>query len=324
DDAQNCGVCGRACFPGDACTSAVCPPVSADLARASVNPRDVDAVPATSEILYVDGAATGELWALGETAPRASGLGDVRRLDADAAAAFVTGTVDVGPARFDVIYQVNAVGPAPIELTRWDRAGASAPVLLDLAATATDVWFAVAGNTQLFRAVRGTNGQHGGEDLGELALSVAPAAATELLVGTGDATQGRVRGYDPATEQAGRAFLALGRSVDRVAYEPGRQIGFVASLVDGSVWWYDALDATRTPSLLWRTGQPTASMDLHADADGVYWTDLTAGLVMGLRYDTNPATWILYWYGGRPTGVTALGSSVYWADLDGGVFEAPK
>jgi hypothetical protein len=142
-------------------------------------------------------------------------------------------------------------------------------------------------------------------------------------VGVQDGGIGRLFQYVPATDTA-YYYPSLARPADRVSHDAARGILYAASFADGSVWAYDAADTARAPTMLWRSGQPTFWMDLHVDPDGVYWTDSSAGLVMGVRYDTVPPAGLLYWDGGTPIGVTTLGDGLIWTDSSGGVWRAPK
>ena len=319
-DGNNCGACGRVC-DGGPCESGTC---RASGYAAPGIPTAIASSP-SGGVYFLATADGGSLWDLADvSSPRAQSLGSVRELSVDDSAAFVVGTftdtVSSPAVTYDALWQVSLVSltTPPIDLGH-----APQSTMLDVTQDATHAWYTVAGTTALRRVARGNPLDVASADFSPEWPRAVAAKGSNLLVGTAVATGGRAFLYDPAAPAYVETYGLIGSPMERVATAgPAAQRSFGASFADGSVW---VLDPDYPPIRLFRSGLPTSYMDLHADADGVYWTDLDRGVAMAARIDARDrVTFVVLLGGVAPYGITTFGAWAYVTDLNGNVWWVPK
>jgi hypothetical protein len=311
--AAHCGACGHAC--ATTCTNGVCAPETfATLGLGA--PVDIDQ--AGGKVFVIDsGGALRD--AANSAGALASGLGAVKRLRmVSATEGWILGSW-VSGSLYDAIWHypddsdgtpwVTDTGIVDFTLTYSD----SVP-----GATAWVAW--VTSDYGGIETVSTTNEFANGPwiEEGRFFTTVEGDPTGGDIAFTGEAS-GDLKVHDSSTYSGLGGFAPPTRLA---AYVDGS--GFVtvfsASAADGSV-------------SIWSKGNyidrvipgdgPTTKMDIHADADGVYWTDETAGVVRMWRASDEFVFDLAR--GGQPVAVTSDAGNVYWADTaDDTIRSLPK
>lgn len=331
-DPANCGACGRACPPGGTCTEGVCAPlvelgVYPSVPRGMLNHQGKvyfvqdDTDPTYQALGVVTGVVTGSYIV--------SGLGHVRWLAGDPtnAEVWATGTKPSGNYwQFDLaLTAIDVITPSATIYKALDPLSSS-EYLDGIAVTgAGRVLFTSSQDADLFvfdpLAVSSPTtyialpGAVSGTPRG--IARYANALAEYYLFGYSDRggtlsfvqeLPGGLGGEQIALTGAGTpSRLAVWQS----PLDLTRNIVFWASEDDGGVRWAKFGDWANWAFAEWPTG-PTSLMDITADAEGVYWTNRSTGLVTMWSAATGKVVPLAR--STSPFGIATSVTRVYWTD----------
>jgi hypothetical protein len=328
-DPGNCGACGRACPPGGTCTEGVCAPLVELDVYPSV-PRGI--LNHQGKVYFVQDDVDPTYQALGVVTGTyvAGGLGHVRWLAGDPtnAEVWATGTKPSGNVwGFELALteiDVSTVTPAVV-YKALDPLSSSEYLDGNAVTGAGRVLFTSSMDTDLF------------------VFDPLAVSSQTTFIDLPGAVSGTPRGIAPFADALGKYYLFgysdRGGTLSFVRELPGgvggeqialtgagtpsrlavwqnpldltRNIVFWASEDDGGVRWAVPGEWANWSVAEWPTG-PTSLMDITADAQGVYWTNRSTGLVTMWSAATGkvvPLAWST-----SPFGIATSVTRVYWTD----------
>ncbi len=330
-DPANCGACGRACPPGGACTEGICAPLAQLDVYPSV-PRGMLSHLGTVYFVQDDGYPEYQAFCALDGIPIINKLGRVRWLAGEPLKprVWATGTMSyantfgfklaltaidlstVPPSaliyeQFDPLSSseyldgIAVTGAGRVLFTSsqdWDLfvfdplAASTPPIRIDLAA-ASGMPRGIARYVNALGQYYLFGYSDGGGTLSFVQETTPGGLSPEQIALTGAGTPSRLAVWQsPSVDGTGNMV-------------------FWASEDDGGVRWADLGDWARRGVAGWPTG-PTTLMDITADADGVYWTNRSTGLVTMWKAATGeviPLSWSR-----SPFGIATSGTRVYWTD----------
>ncbi len=329
-DAANCGACGRACPNGGACTNGACAPLLSLDARPSV---PLGMLNRQGTLYFVQDDPDPNHRALREVVSGkevATGLGHVRWLAGDPTAARVwaTGTRPSVTAPYGFEHELTAIDVSSVPSLAVNRYDALHPLssseyLDGIAVTSKgEVLFTSSLDSNLFVFEELPSATTSYIQLS--AASGSPKGIARYPAGVSDyylfgySDSGGTLGFVADSPPLGGEQLALrgAGTPSRLAVwvNPGNTsdvLVFWASEDDGSVRWAPWANWASWGYVAPPTG-PTSVMDITADADGVYWSNRSTGLVTMWKAATGQV--VILARSSSPFGIATFSSWVYWSD----------
>jgi hypothetical protein len=332
EDEQNCGACSRVC--DGTCTGGYCPPT----AHASLGGNATGIALAPGGRIFALASSSGG--SLHEIDPAGTGtatgvtdLGAVGRLEADPAATAVAPVlyaIGTNAVPQDVVWSIQVA--TSTKATVAPSAGVLGRPISDLAVGPVRLWYATPSLVDLFWVMKDLSveastfaNDYGARSVTSVWLPDSDALTpNEWTYFTSPDRGGSVwRVSDGATPALEANPVATGQgSVFRIAsHSFGNGTAMLAwtTLDDGGVTMMLAPDGPAVR--IHATGVATQWMDVFVDGQGAYWTDLDAGVVGEVRYDSTRLALAL---GVAPISVVADGTSVWFTDWNGTVYRTPR
>jgi len=257
----------------------------------------------------------------------------VGRLEADPAATAVAPVlyaIGSNPVPQDVVWSIQVA--TSTEATVAPSGGVLGQPISDLAVGPVRLWYATPSLVDLFWVMKDLSveastfaNDYGARSVTSVWLPDGNTATPDdwIYLTSPDRGGSVWRVSDGITPALDPTPVATGQgSIFRIAsrsFGDGSAMLAWTTLDDGGVTMMLAPDGPAVK--VHATGVATQWMDVFVDGQGAYWTDLDAGAVGEVRYDSTRLALAL---GVAPISLVADGTSVWFTDWNGTVYRAPR